>query len=78
MGRFVGVTRSYTFGGCGRIMHKNAVFRQEAEFWVKLKKKMTDDPDLVGTDWVKLDPRPKGTPPLVCYILAPKQLDQIV
>ena len=26
---------------------------------------MTGDPDdLVGTDWVKLDPRPKGTRPL--------------
>ena len=37
MGRFVGVTMSYPFGGCGRKMHKNAVFRQEAEFWVNLK-----------------------------------------
>ena len=37
MGRFVGVTRSYPCGGCGRKMHKKAVFRLQAEFWVKSK-----------------------------------------
>ena len=46
--------------GVAGIMHKNTLFRLSH----KIKKNMTGDPDLVGTDWVKSDPRPKETCPL--------------